>query len=94
MTEDLSKALLPGPGEAIDPVELARRDQKKHLPRRFWKETGVAEDNGRFALTLDGRRAKTPGRADLVRAHARTGAGAWRTNGRRRASSSTPPRCR
>ena len=65
MTEDLSKALLPGPGEAIDPVALARRDQKKHLPRRFWKDTGVADDNGRFALTLDGRRAKTPGRADL-----------------------------
>lgn len=63
---DLQRDLLPGPGEKLDPAELARRDQKKHLPRRFWKETGVAQENGRFALTLDGRRAKTPAKNDLA----------------------------
>jgi len=63
---DFSKDLAPAPGEAIDPVELARSDQKKHLPRRFWKETGVVEEDGRFALSLDGRRAKTPAKNVLA----------------------------
>ncbi len=63
---DLQKALAPRPGEAIDPIELARRDLKKHLPRRFWKQTGVDEADGRFALTLDGRRARTPGKNALA----------------------------
>lgn len=66
MTEDLSKALLPAPGEKIDPHELARRDQKKHLPRRFYKETGVEADGDLFALTLDGRRARTPAKNALA----------------------------
>jgi chaperone required for assembly of F1-ATPase len=69
--DDLQKDLAPKPGEAIDPVELARRDQKKHLPRRFWKQAGVEEFDGRFALTLDGRRARTPAKNALaVHSHA------------------------
>lgn len=77
---DLSKDLAPAPGEALDPVELARRDQKKHLPRRFWKETAVVEEDGRFALALDGRRARTPGQNALrvpTRALAQALAAEW-----------------
>jgi chaperone required for assembly of F1-ATPase len=33
------------------------------LPRRFYKEAGVAERDGGYALTLDGRMARTPGKA-------------------------------
>lgn len=66
MTDDLQKDLTPKPGENIDPVELARRDQKKHLPRRFWKQAGVEETDGRFALALDGRRARTPAQNALA----------------------------
>ena len=64
--DDLIKALAPRPGEAVDPVELARRDLKKRLPRRFWKQTSVEEADGRFALTLDGRRARTPAKNPLA----------------------------
>lgn len=81
---DLQRDLLPGPGEKLDPAELARRDQKKHLPRRFWKETGVAQDGARFALTLDGRRAKTPAKNDLAvpdRALAQALAAEWDAQG-------------
>ena len=66
LSNDLSKALLPEPGEKIDPHELARRDQKMHLPRRFYKDTGVEADGDLFALTLDGRRARTPARNALA----------------------------
>ena len=38
MREDLLKDMLPTHGEAIDPVAMARRDQKKALPKRFYKE--------------------------------------------------------
>ena len=34
--------------------------------RRFYKQAAVAEEEGGFALTLDGRRARTPGRAPLA----------------------------
>ncbi len=63
---DLSEALIPSAGEKIDPHELARRDLKKALPRRFYKEASVAEEDGRFALALDGRRARTPARNMLA----------------------------
>ena len=66
MSEDLSKALLPSSGEAIDPAEMARRDLRKNLPKRFYKAAGVAVDGGRFALALDGRPALTPARNRLA----------------------------
>jgi len=34
--------------------------------KRFWKQTEVVEANGGFGVALDGRRLKTPGRADLT----------------------------
>lgn len=35
-------------------------------PRRFWTSAGVAEAPGGFAVTLDGRPLRTPGRAAVV----------------------------
>jgi len=63
---DLSRDLLPSAGENIDPVEMARRDQRKALPRRFYKSAGTREDNGQYALLLDGRPALTPARNPLA----------------------------
>lgn len=51
--------------------------------RRFWKDAAVVEDGG-FAIALDGRRVKTPARADLVvptRGLAEAIAGEWRNSG-------------
>ena len=66
MRDDLGKALLPGAGEGIDPVELARRDLKKSLPKRFYKLAAIEPDGELFALALDGRRARTPARNALT----------------------------
>ena len=62
MREDLSKDLLPVHGEEIDPVEMARRDLKKSLPKRFYKQAHFEWRDGAYALLLDGRPAQTPGR--------------------------------
>ena len=66
MREDLTRDLLPGPGEGIDPVEMARRDQRKTLPKRFYKEAGFEPVEQGFGLVLDGRPALTPARNRLV----------------------------
>ena len=67
---DLSKALLddllPTHGEAIDPHEMARRDQRKTLPKRFYTQAHVDLRDGAHALLLDGKPAKTPGRKPLA----------------------------
>jgi chaperone required for assembly of F1-ATPase len=47
---------------AYDPVAAARLAMKPQLPKRFYEAAGFAEVDGAFALTLDGRKAKTPGR--------------------------------
>jgi chaperone required for assembly of F1-ATPase len=48
----------------------AYRDAQKHagreLPRRFYKEVGVAPVNGGFAVTLDGKTPLTPGRVPVI----------------------------
>ena len=62
MREDLLSSLLPVHGEAIDPVAMARRDLKKALPKRFYKEARAQARDGAFVLTLDGKPARTPGR--------------------------------
>jgi chaperone required for assembly of F1-ATPase len=56
----------PRPEAAIDPFAMARRDLKKALPRRFYKEAAAQERKGSFVLLLDGRAAKTPGGSDLA----------------------------
>lgn len=60
--------LVPAPGEIIpiDPGAMARRDLRKALPRRFYKEATAEARDGAFALLLDGRPAKTPAKNALA----------------------------
>ena len=43
-----------------DPRESARASARTPLRKRFYKEAGVAEAEGGFAVTLDGRPIRTP----------------------------------
>ena len=51
---------------AADPIAMARRDLKKALPGRFYKEVTVQQRGGTFVLLLDGRAAKSAGRNHLA----------------------------
>jgi len=44
----------------------AQRHAQQDLPKRFYKETGVALVEGGFTVTLDGRPTRTPGRVPVV----------------------------
>ena len=66
MRDDLIKDLLPSHGEAIDPQELARRDMRKKLPKRFYKEARAKLVDGAYVLTLDGKPARTPAGQSLA----------------------------
>ena len=65
MREDLANQMLPGQGEAIDPVAMARRDLQKVLPRRFYIEASVQPHEDGFSIVLDGKVAHTPGRRPI-----------------------------
>ncbi|MCB8823407.1 ATP12 family chaperone protein [Microvirga rosea] len=54
------------PADEPDPMRAAQAGMKPTLPKRFYKEAGVEEKDGRYALTLDGRNARTPGRQPLA----------------------------
>jgi chaperone required for assembly of F1-ATPase len=43
-----------------DPVRRAQIAMLKPLPKRFYKDVAVVPHEGRFAITLDGRMARTP----------------------------------
>ncbi|MFA5949375.1 MAG: ATP12 family protein [Hyphomicrobium sp.] len=45
---------------------LGRESLRAALPKRFYKEAGVAEAPGGFRITLDRRIVKTPGKKELV----------------------------
>ena len=64
MREDLIKDLFIAPEER-DPLALARKDARPQLPKRFYKEVAVAREADGFVITLDGRKLKTPAKADL-----------------------------
>ena len=49
-----------------DPIKRARNQMRADLPKRFYKAVEVAPHAGGHAVKLDGRIAKTPGRAELV----------------------------
>ena len=66
MREDLANQLLPQHGEAIDPVAMARRDQQKALPRRFYEVASAEPVEGGFTVALDGKPARTPGRNPIT----------------------------
>lgn len=59
MLEDAQKHRDDGYGRAQAHV-------KQHLPKRFYKDAGVTVVDGGFAVTLDGRATKTPGKVPVV----------------------------
>jgi chaperone required for assembly of F1-ATPase len=50
-------------------MEAARRGARRALPKRFWREVTVIEREGAFAVALDGKTARTPGRNELSVPH-------------------------
>jgi chaperone required for assembly of F1-ATPase len=66
MSDDFTNPGVPVPGEPIDPVAMARRDQKKGLPKRFYKEATADARDAAFAVLLDGRPVKTPAKNALL----------------------------
>jgi len=49
-----------------DPVRRAQLQSKIQLPKRFYKNVSVEARDGVFAVLLDGRSVRTPGRAVLA----------------------------
>lgn len=50
-----------------DPARRAQIQMRKPLPKRFYKDVGIAEsEDGLFAITLDGKQLKTPARQTLT----------------------------
>jgi chaperone required for assembly of F1-ATPase len=45
-----------------NPMRAAQANMRPQPVKRFYKGAEVTEEGGRFALSLDGRRARTPGR--------------------------------
>ncbi len=64
-----------------DPVKRAQNAMARQvLPKRFYKAATVVEENGAFAIKLDGRGARTPGKTTLALPTAAAGlivAGEW-----------------
>ena len=71
-------------GAPIDPVEAVRRGARPRLRKRFYENAQVAEGEGAFAILIDGRAVKTPGRRSLeapTRALADAIAAEWAAQG-------------
>lgn len=49
-----------------DPIRRAQIQMKKPLPKRFYAEVAVAQHEGGFAITLDGKMVRTPARQVLA----------------------------
>ncbi len=84
--DDVTRDWLGEPGDASppDPVRAARANTAPPLPKRFYKEAGLAAVEGGHRLVLDGRGPTR--RADArSRCRARRWAGRSPQNGRRRA---------
>jgi chaperone required for assembly of F1-ATPase len=45
---------------------MARRDLNSNLPKRFYKEAAAQEQDGAYAILLDGKGARTPARNKLA----------------------------
>lgn len=70
----------------VDPMESARRGQRPEQARRFYKKAGAGPHENGFALFLDGKMVKTPGRKPLAvanRAIAEALAAEWDEQGER-----------
>lgn len=49
-----------------DPIRRAQIQSKMPLPKRFYAEVSVGERDGGYAILLDGKPVRTPGRALLI----------------------------
>lgn len=71
-------------GEPVDPTKASQRNMRPVLRKRFYEQVGIAEGEGGYGLTLDGRAVRTPARR-LLAAPARGLAEAlsaeWRAQG-------------
>lgn len=61
LLNDLSESL-----SHPDPIRRAQIQMKKPLPKRFYAEVAVAQHEGGFAITLDGKMVRTPARQVLA----------------------------
>ena len=66
MTNDVTRDWLGDPEGTPDPVRAARQSAKPALPKRFYKEAGIAPSEDGYRLVLDGRPARTPARRYLA----------------------------
>ncbi len=48
------------------PTRVAEPSRESQLPKRFYKDASVAERDGKYAVELDGRSVKTPGKQALA----------------------------
>jgi chaperone required for assembly of F1-ATPase len=68
----------------LDPQEAVRQAARTPRRKRFYKEAGVTEAEGGFAITLDGKPIRTPARRQVVipsRALAEAVAAEWAAQG-------------
>ncbi|MBV9433829.1 MAG: ATPase [Hyphomicrobiales bacterium] len=63
---DFLEGLLGPATSPLDPGEAAKRGAKRVLPKRFWRDVGITSHLDGFALTLDGKLVRTPGRHVLA----------------------------
>lgn len=66
MKDDVSKDWFGAAEGRPDPMRSARAGADTALPKRFYREAGIAETADGFALVLDGRPARTPARNPLA----------------------------
>lgn len=49
-----------------DPIRRAQSSMRRPLPKRFYEAADVAQVDGGYAVQLDGKAVRTPGRAVLA----------------------------
>lgn len=54
------------PNGKPDAPRIPAKDALRVLPKRFYKEAAVKERDGGFAVTLDGRGIRTPGKREMI----------------------------
>lgn len=83
MPDDFTSDFFVPEGER-DPLRSVQKDMRRALPKRFYREAGVAAREAGFAVLLDGRGVRTPAGAALVlptEAAAELVAAEWRAQG-------------
>lgn len=91
-TEGLSEGVFIQPEER-NPLRVAAQGARPELPKRFYEAAAIAETKDGFAVQLDGRDVRTPGRRPLAtpsRALAEALAQEWSKQGERIDPSTMP----